>query len=480
MSQGQTIHTDICVIGGGSGGLSVAAGASQMGADVVLVEKAKMGGDCLNTGCVPSKAILAAGHVAQSMREASAFGINSVEPQVDWEKVHKHIHGVIGAIAPNDSVERFEGLGVNVIQAAAEFIDKDTIKAGDSIIKAKYFVVATGSSAFVPPIDGVQDIPYFTNENIFDKKEAVEHLIVIGGGPIGIELAQAHRRLGAKVTVIEVMKLLAKDDPDLTSIVLEHLSKEGIDFHEGVKNLHFEKTDHGVSVFFDETDDDKTNVCHIQGSHVLIATGRKANVGSLNLDAANVAYSPRGIEVDNRLRSTNKKVFAIGDVAGPYQFTHMAAYQAGIIIRNILFKMPAKVDYSAVPWVTFTDPELAHVGLTEADAKAQGKEVRILKWSFEENDRAQAEQRTEGLVKVVVTPKGLILGASIVGLHAGELIHPWILAITNKMKIGAMASAIAPYPTLAEVNKRIAGSFYTDKLFSAGTKRIVRFLMRWF
>jgi len=476
----QTIHTDICVIGGGSGGLSVAAGASQMGADVVLVEKAKMGGDCLNTGCVPSKAILAAGHVAQSMREASAFGINSVEPQVDWEKVHSHIHGVIGAIAPNDSVERFEGLGVNVIQAAAEFVDKNTIKAGDTIIKAKYFVVATGSSAFVPPIDGVQDIPYFTNENIFDKKEAVEHLIVIGGGPIGIELAQAHRRLGAKVTVIEVMKLLAKDDPDLTSIVLEHLSKEGIDFHEGVKNLRFEKTDHGVSVFFDEADGDQTKVCHIQGSHVLIATGRKANVGSLNLDAANVAYSPRGIEVDNRLRSTNKKVFAIGDVAGPYQFTHMAAYQAGIIIRNILFKMPAKVDYSAVPWVTFTDPELAHVGLTEADAKAQGKEVRILKWSFEENDRAQAEQRTEGLVKVVVTPKGLILGASIVGLHAGELIHPWILAITNKMKIGAMASAIAPYPTLAEVNKRIAGSFYTDKLFSAGTKRIVRFLMRWF
>jgi len=480
MSQGQTIHTDICVIGGGSGGLSVAAGASQMGADVVLIEKAKMGGDCLNTGCVPSKAILAAGHVAQNMREAAVFGITSVEPQVDWEKVHHHIHGVIGAIAPNDSVERFEGLGVKVIQASAEFVDKNTVKAGDSIIKAKYFVVATGSSAFVPPIDGVQDIPYFTNENIFDKKEAVEHLIVIGGGPIGIELAQAHRRLGAKVTVIEVMKLLAKDDPDLTAIVLKHLRKEGIDFHEGVNNLRFEKNDHGVSVFFDEVDGDQSKVFNIQGSHVLIATGRKANVGSLNLDAAGVAYSPRGIEVDNRLRSTNKKVFAIGDVAGPYQFTHMAAYQAGIIIRNILFKLPAKVDYSAVPWVTFTDPELAHVGLTEADAKAQGKEVRILKWSFEENDRAQAEQRTEGLVKVVVSPKGLILGASIVGLHAGELIHPWILAMTNKMKIGAMASAIAPYPTLAEVNKRIAGSFYTDKLFSASTKQIVRFLMRWF
>jgi len=217
----------------------------------------------------------------------------------------------------------------------------------------------------------------------------------------------------------------------------------------------------------------------VDGSHVLVATGRKANVNSLNLEAAGITYSPRGIKVDKRLRTSNKKVFAIGDVAGPYQFTHMAAYQAGIIIRNILFKLPARVDYSAVPWVTYTDPELAHVGLSEADAKKQGKEVRILKWSFEENDRAQAERRTEGLVKVVTTPKGLILGASIVGLHAGELIQPWILAVSQKLKIGAMASMIAPYPTLAEVNKRVAGSFYTDKLFSSGTKKVVRFLLRW-
>ena len=480
MSNETTIQTDICVIGAGSGGLSVAAGAVQMGASVVLVEKGKMGGDCLNTGCVPSKAILAAGHVAQTMRDAQSFGIDAVEPHVDWAKVHGHIHDVIAQIEPNDSVERFEGMGVNVIQAAAEFVDEHTIKAGDTLVKAKYVVVATGSSAFVPPIAGVNDVPYFTNENIFDNKEPIEHLIIIGGGPIGIELAQAHRRLGAKVTVIEVMQLLAKDDPDLTGVVINHLKKEGINFHEGVNNLRFEKHGNAIHAFFDEDDGSGTKVCDIQGSHLLIATGRKANVNGLNLEAANVTYSPRGIEVDKRLRSSNKKVFAIGDVAGPYQFTHMAAYQAGIIIRNILFKIPAKVDYSAVPWVTYTDPELAHVGLTEADAKAQNIKARILKWDFTENDRAQAEQRTEGLVKVVVTPKGIILGASIVGLHAGELIQPWILAISQKMKIGAMASAIAPYPTLAEVNKRIAGSFYTGKLFSANTKRIVRFLMRWF
>ena len=475
-SQKKIITTDICVIGAGSGGLSVAAGASQMGADVVLIEKSAMGGDCLNTGCVPSKAILAAGHAAQTMRESSAFGIAAVEPKVDWEKVHDHIHGVIAAIAPNDSVERFEGLGVHVIQAAAQFIDEKTVQAGDVQVQAKYFVVATGSSAFVPPIEGINDVPYYTNENIFDKRETVDHLIVIGGGPIGMELAQAHRRLGAKVTVLEVAKLLMKDDPELTSIVLDHLRKEGIQLDEGVQNLRLEKSESGVNVHYAVDGENK----QISGSHLLIATGRKANVIGLNLEAANVTYSPRGIEVDPRLRSSNKKVFAIGDVAGPYQFTHMAAYQAGIIIRNILFKLPAKVDYSAVPWVTYTDPELAHVGLSEADAKVQGKEVRILRWSFEENDRAQAEKRTEGLVKVVVGPKGHILGASIVGLHAGELIQPWILAISQKMKIGTMASIIAPYPTLAEVNKRIAGSFYTEQLFSEKTKKIVRFLMRWF
>jgi len=475
MSNPTIIKTDICVIGAGSGGLSVAAGAVQMGAKVVLIEKGAMGGDCLNTGCVPSKALLAAGHTAQTMRDAAAFGIKATEPEVDWAAVNQHVHSIINAIAPNDSVERFEGLGVHVIQEAASFVDKHTVQAGNTQIQAKYVVVATGSSAFVPPIPGVENVPYFTNENIFENKEKVDHLIVIGGGPIGIELAQAHRRLGAQVTVIEVAKLLMKDDPDLTSIVIDHLRGEGITLAEGVQDLRLEKTANGITAFYNLDGQSQ----QVDGSHLLVATGRKANVNSLNLEAAGIDFSPRGIEVDNRLRTSNKKVFAIGDVAGPYQFTHMAAYQAGIIIRNILFKLPAKVDYSAVPWVTYTDPELAHVGLSEADAKKQGTEVRILKWSFEENDRAQAERRTEGLVKVVTTPKGLILGASIVGLHAGELIQPWILAVSQKLKIGAMASMIAPYPTLAEVNKRVAGSFYTDKLFSSGTKKVVRFLLRW-
>jgi len=469
------INVDICVIGAGSGGLSVAAGASQMGANVVLIEKGEMGGDCLNTGCVPSKALLAAAHVAQTIREAGQFGLKAGEPSTDWEGVHRHLHEVIASIAPNDSQERFEGLGVNVIRATASFEDEQTVRVGDQLIRAKFFVLATGSSPFVPPIDGLDQVSYFTNENIFENKEAVDHLIVIGGGPIGIEMAQAFHRLGAKVTVMEMARLLMKDDPELTRIVIDRLSEEGMLFYEGGRNLKLGRTQEGQVSVHCETDDGAQ--CAV-GSHLLIATGRRANVNGLNLEAAGISYSPHGVEVDARLRTSNKRVFAIGDVAGPYQFTHMAAYQAGIVIRNMLFKLPAKVDYSAVPWVTYSDPELAHVGMSEADATKKGKAVRVLRWSFAENDRAQAERRAEGMIKVITTPKGLILGASIVGLHAGELIQSWVLAISQKMKIGAMASMIAPYPTLAEANKRIAGSFYTDKLFSSTTKRLVRLLMK--
>jgi pyruvate/2-oxoglutarate dehydrogenase complex dihydrolipoamide dehydrogenase (E3) component len=381
---------------------------------------------------------------------------------------------VIAAIAPNDSVERFEGLGVNVIQAEVRFVDEKTVEAGDVQVRARYFVLATGSSAFVPPIEGIDQISYFTNENIFENRDAVDHLVVIGGGPIGMELAQAHRRLGAKVTVMEVARLLMKDDPELTAIVIDRLRGEGVNFYEGGRNLRLEKRDDGFAAYCEM---DGEEAC-VTGSHLLIATGRRANVDGLNLKAAGVRFSPHGVDVDSRLRTSNRRIFAIGDVAGPYQFTHMAAYQAGIVIRNMLFKLPARVDYSAVPWVTYTDPELAHVGMSEADAKESGKNIRVLKWRFEENDRAQAEKRTEGLIKVITEKNGRILGASIVGLHAGELIQPWILAISQKMKIGAMAGMIAPYPTLAEANKRIAGSFYTEKLFSDGTKKLVRFLMR--
>ncbi len=464
------VHTDLCVIGGGSGGLSVAAGAAQMGVKVVLIEKGKMGGDCLNTGCVPSKALIAASHAATQIRRGGRFGVNGHEPEIDFLKVHDHVHGVIAAIAPHDSVERFEGLGVDVIQGAARFTGPREVEVGGRRIGARRFVIATGSSPASPPIPGLDHVPYLTNETVFDLDQRPEHLIVIGGGPIGIELAQAHRRLGARVTVLEGLSILGKDDPDAVEVVRRRVIDDGIDLREGVMIKTVARRGNGIALTIENGGADE----RFAGSHLLVAAGRRANVDGLDLEAAGIRYSPKGIEVDKRLRTTNKKVFAIGDVAGAYQFTHMAAYHAGIVIRNALFHLPAKVDYAAVPWVTYTDPELAHVGLGEGEARERlGDDIRVLKWSFAENDRAQAERETDGLIKIVVGRKGRILGATIVGAHAGELILTWVLAVQESLKVGAIANLIAPYPTLSEVSKRAAGSYYTATLFSERTRRLV-------
>ena len=470
-----SLKVDLCVIGAGSGGLSVAAGAVQMGASVALVERHKMGGDCLNYGCVPSKALLAAAHEAATHQSSAAFGVGERPAEVDFAEVHRHVHGVIGAIAPHDSVERFEGLGVKVLQGAARFTGRREIDVDGQTVRAKYFVIATGSRATAPPIPGLDETPYHTNETIFDLTEAPEHLVVIGGGPIGIEMAQAHRRLGSKVTVLEMFGILGKDDPDLVQVVRKRLLEEDVDIREGVKVGKVAGGDAGVAVTVEE--DGKTG--EIGATHLLVAAGRAPVTDGLDLDVAGIAHDKRGITVDRGLRTTNKRVFAIGDVAGGPQFTHVAGYHAGVIIRRILFRMFwAKADYRALPWVTYTDPELAHVGLTEEAAKEQYGDVRTVSWSFDENDRAQAERRTEGLIKVVARGKGRVLGASIVGPHAGELILPWVMAIQHKMKIGALTAVIAPYPTLGEVSKRVAGAWYTPSLFSERTRKIVRFLMR--
>jgi pyruvate/2-oxoglutarate dehydrogenase complex dihydrolipoamide dehydrogenase (E3) component len=474
-----TLDVDLCVIGAGSGGLSLAAGAVQMGARVALVEKHKMGGDCLNYGCVPSKSLLAAAHLAALQRKPGAFGVASHEPQVDFAAVHDHVHGVIAAIAPNDSIERFAGLGVKVIQGAARFAGPreliTTAAAGETRIRAKWIAIATGSRAAVPPIPGLDTVPYLTNETIFARKTRPEHLLVVGGGPIGLEMAQAHRRLGARVTVLELAAIMPKDDPELVDVVRGRLAGEGVALFEQTKVLRIEKRDPGIAVEVERAGKRE----FVEGSDLLLAAGRSANVEGLDVDKAGIVATKRGITVDARLRSTNKRVFAIGDAAGGYQFTHVANYHAGIVIRQILFRLFwTRADMSAVPWVTFTDPELAHVGLSEAQAKKQFGDVRVLRWPFHENDRAQAERATEGFIKVICTRKGRILGADIVGKSAGELIHPWVLAVANRMKISQLAGYIAPYPTLGEAGKRAAGSYYTPALFSERTRRIVRFLLR--
>ncbi len=463
---------DICVVGAGSGGLSVAAAAQQMGARTALIEKGKMGGDCLNYGCVPSKALLAAGHAAEAVRRSRRFGIDSGDPVVDSGGVYGHVRDTIAAIAPHDSVERFEGLGVEVIQAEGRFTGPRTMVAGGRKITARRVVIATGSSPFVPPIPGLDDVPFLTNETVFDLDTLPRHLIVIGGGPIGIEMAQAHCHLGVRVTVLEMFSIMPKDDPELVDVVRTRLTGDGVHIHEGVRVTGVEGAGGGVAVTFTENDKE----ARVEGSHLLVAAGRRANVDGLDLEAAGIAYTDKGIQVDARMRTTNKKVFAIGDVTGGYQFTHVAGYQAGVVIRNALLRLPARAHMLAVPWVTYTAPELAQVGLTEEAARTAGHNPRVLRHAYADNDRARTEAETDGLIKVIATRSGRILGAGIVGAHAGELIQPWVLAMSRKMKIGAVAGMIAPYPTLGEIGKQAAGSFYTPKIFSPRMRKIVRFL----
>ncbi len=468
----QSLEADLCVIGAGSGGLSVAAAAAQLGVDVILIEKHKMGGDCLNYGCVPSKALIAAARRAQDMRTAAPFGIRPVVPAVDPAAVHDHVKGVIAAIAPNDSVERFTGLGVRVIQSAARFVDKSTVMAGDNRITARRFVIATGSSPAIPPIPGLDGVPYFTNETIFDNKTPITHLIVIGGGPIGMELAQAHRRLGADVTVVEGMKALGKDDAELTAVALKHLRAEGVVIRENCRVERVEGTLGRIRVAVAENGEP----AFVDGSHLLIAAGRKPNVADLGLDAAGIKFDGKGIAVSSGLRTSNRRVYAIGDVTGGLQFTHVANYHAGIIIRRTLFRLPAKVKTGHIPWVTYTDPEVANVGLTEEAARKTHRKVNIYRWPYHENDRAQAERATEGLVKVVTDSSGKILGAGIVGAHAGELIQMWSLAISQGMNIKAMTEWISPYPTLSEISKRAAFGIYAGKAANPGVRKLISWL----
>ncbi|MGA7118080.1 MAG: FAD-dependent oxidoreductase [Hyphomicrobium sp.] len=468
------LDVDLCVIGAGSGGLSVAAGAAAFGRRVVLIEKHKMGGDCLNYGCVPSKALIASARRAHSMRTAAPFGILPVEPVIDHAAVNKHVQSVIAAIAPNDSVERFQGLGVQVIQAAGRFIDEKTVAAGDYVIAARRFVIATGSSPVVPPIPGLDSIDYFTNESLFQNSVRPEHLIIIGGGPIGIEMAQAHRRLGSRVTVIEGAKALGKDDPELASQLLDLIRAEGVDVREGTSAKAVLRTAAGVRVELKGAG----GADFVDGSHLLLAVGRRPNIADLNLTAAGVRFEKSGIIVDRGLRTSNRKIFAIGDVAGGPQFTHVANYHAGIVLRRALFRIPAKVQAGHIPWVTFTEPELAHVGLSEADALSKRLKVRVLRWPFHENDRAQAEGETHGHVKVVTDARGRILGATILGAQAGELIQMWSLAISQGLGIRAMTGWISPYPTLGEANKRAAYRFFVDSAGSPLLRRIIGWLAK--
>jgi len=465
---------DFCVIGAGSGGLSFAAGAVQMGASVILLESHKMGGDCLNYGCVPSKALIAAAKSFYENKRGEKFGWHSESAIVDFKKLRAHIKSVIAEIAPNDSVERFEKLGVTVIKAEGQFIDKDTVKAGSKLIKAKRFIISTGSSAFIPNIAGLDSVDYLTNESIFDIQALPKRLVVIGGGPIGVEIAQAFSRLGSNVIILEAFKALPKDDPEIISKLKYILKEEGIDLKEEVSITEIKKSARSIEIHY------KINgKQHIaKASHLLIAAGRRPNLSALNLDAADIEYTPRGIAVDKFLRTSNKRVFALGDCIGGYQFTHVAAYQAGLVIRNSIFRLRSTIKTIQIPWVTYTDPEIAHVGFNEVELIEQRISYKVLSMELSENDRAHTEHKTNGQIKIILSPTGNILGATIMASGAGELIIPWVLAIQNNLKISAIAGMIVPYPTMSEISKKVASSYFKDKIFSPYMQKLVKFLMR--
>ena len=367
-------------------------------------------------------------------------------------------------------MERFEKLGVKVVLSAAKFRDAKTVETKDGVFSAKRFVIATGSRAAVPPIPGLANVPYFTNETIFDNTTLPEHLIIIGGGAIGVELAQAYRRLGSAVTVIEAFEPLAKDDPELAGIVLESLRGDGVKILARTAIKRISKSKAGIVI---ETEGQGK----IAGSHLLVATGRVANVDGLDLEAAGVAYTAKGVTVDKGLRSSQKHIYAIGDVAGGLQFTHVANYHAGLVIRNALFRLPVRNRTDIIPHVTFTDPELAQVGLTEAEAVEQfGSSFRVVRWPFHDNDRAQAEGKTAGLIKAVIGKRGKILGVGIVGAQAGELIQPWVLAMTEGLKIRSIASMVAPYPTLGDINRRVAVNYFSGLATHPWLRRVIRLL----
>jgi pyruvate/2-oxoglutarate dehydrogenase complex dihydrolipoamide dehydrogenase (E3) component len=475
----EILMPDICVIGAGSGGLTVAAAAAAFGVPVVLIEKAKMGGDCLNTGCVPSKSLIAAARHAHAIARAKLFGVAVRGFDVDFARVHKHIHDVIAAIEPNDSRQRFNALGVRVIEGAARFRDAQTVgvtlASGEEIeVKARRFVIASGSSPSLPPIAGLAAAPYLTNENVFDLTTRPAHLVVIGAGPVGLELAQAFRRLGSAVTVLEAGEALQREDPECARVVLDALAREGVELRTSTAVVRVEAADGKVKVVIRGGERDEI----IAGSHLLVATGRRANADGLDLEQAGIRHDGGGILVDKGLKTANKRVYAIGDVAGRGQFTHLAGYHAGLVIRNALFRLPVRVNEDLVPRVTFTDPELAHVGLTEAEARRRRKDFRVLRWPYHENDRAQAERETGGHIKVVTSRHGRILGTTIVGPAAGELITTWTLALSRGLNVRALAGIIVPYPTLAEVGKRAAMTYFMAGLGRPSVQRIIAWLRR--
>ena len=462
---------DLMVIGAGAAGLSVTAVAAQLGLRVALVERGRMGGDCLNVGCVPSKALLASAHVAEAAR-AARLGVN-IEPWVDWDAVRSHVKQAVEAIAPMDSEARFRAFGATVLRAEARFLGPNALAVDGNTLTARRIVIAAGSRPIVPPISGLDRIPFLTNETLFELTERPEHLLIIGGGPIGLEMADAFASLGCRVSLIEAASIASHDDAELVAGLRAVLLARGVSILEGVS---VERVEAGPVLLL-------PGGRRIAGSHLLVAVGRRPDLAALDLAAGRVRVSAAGIATDRGLRSpTNRAVYAVGDIAdpegiGPRAFTHVGSYHAGIVIRRALFRLPARIDYRALPRVIYTNPELAQVGLTEREARAAGHRISVLRWPLAENDRAVAERNTVGMAKLIVA-HNRVIGAGLLAPNAGEMIGLWGLAISERVGVATLASQIIPYPTRTEAAKRALQSLLAPKLFSNPTKRLVRLLSR--
>lgn len=459
---------DAIVIGGGAAGLTAAGGCALFGLKVALIEGHKMGGECLNNGCVPSKAIITAAKRAQEARTSTRHGVTLAEPQVEWSGVHKHIHDAIAHIEPHDSAERFEEMGVEVIQDWARVTGKHSVEVGGRTLAAPRIVIATGSKPAVPPIEGLDSVPYLTNENLFDLQEQPDHLVIIGGGVIGMEMAQSFRRLGSEVTVINPGRLMGRDDPESVAVVEEVMREEGVKFIDG-KASEVQGEQGAIKVRVDNGD-------LVEGSHLLIAVGRKANVSGFGLEELGIEMGRNGIKVDDRRRTSIKNIYAIGDCREGPRLTHVSGYEGSNVGLEIVTGLPTKVDWKALPWCTYTEPEVAQIGMTEAEAREKhGDDVTVVKEGFDHNERAIAEDSTKGHMKMVLKGKK-VLGVSIVGKNAGELLLPFTQQITGKSSTFALGSAIISYPTRSEISKAAAFSAWEPTVFGSLPKKYAAFV----
>lgn len=468
---------DIGVIGGGAAGLTVAAGASQFGARTLLVEKSpRLGGDCLHYGCVPSKTLIRTAGVWALARRSREFGLPALElPVVDLGATMDRVAAVIAKIQEHDSPERFCGLGVDVRFGPPSFVDDHQVEIDGKRVTARAWVVATGSRPALPPVEGLDVVPHWTNETVFSQRSLPARLLVLGGGAVGVELAQAFQRLGSRVTVVEFLdQIMGPEDGDVAAIVRGRLEAEGMQILTGTKALRAGRRADAITLAVSPAKGGEPR--ELEADALLVATGRRPNVEGLALEAAGVTYGPKGIPTDARMRTNRAHIFAAGDVNGVLPFTHVAGYEGGIALTNAVLRLPRKADYAKVPWCTYTDPEVASIGLNEKRAQQAGFAYRVLEERFAENDRALAEAEPLGKIKVLVNPKGAILGCQIVGAHAGELIHEWIAAVNGGVKLSTLAGAIHVYPTLAEISKRAAGGYFAPKIFSDRTKRILHVL----